>query len=285
LKFSHAFVTALAGLGVIDLAAGLPTTGAIVSTSWTENITRCPDPAARQNAALFDVAGSAEWRNQVSRDLSLHVATDAALETCPDFSGLNRGQLTARGAARHKLGLGPYAAVFRADLAYTGSWYNESSRDGTRLNGILSWSQRWSESWQTLLAGEFMHNDGHSPAYDYQNLGLSLEARYDLTARWQVTAGLRRQWGDQLVYAWLGGSGADFPYVHEIWQNTTPDPTFGPNWYAYSMEARAVSGWIALAWAVGANTSLPLRYEEISVVGDGESYRCRMISLSLIHRF
>jgi hypothetical protein len=284
-KLSHVIVTALAGFGAFRLATGTPVTGAYASAGWTENITRCPDPAARHDAALYDLAGSAEWRTQVSRDVSLHGATEAGLESCPEFEGLNRGQLGLRGTVRRKLGLGPYAAVLRADLAYTGSWYHESSRNGTRLNAVLSWSQRWNDNWQTLLAGEFMHNDGHSPAYDYQNEGLSFEVRYDLSARWQLTAGLRRQWGGQIVYAWLGGSGADFPYVYEIWENTTPDPTFGRNWYAYSMQARAVSGWVACSYALGPNTSLPLRFEEISVVGEGESYRSRMTSLSLVHRF
>jgi hypothetical protein len=175
--------------------------------------------------------------------------------------------------------------VLRADLAYTGSWYNESSRNGTRLNAVLSWSPRWNDSWQTVLAGEFMHNDGHSPAYDYQNRGLSFEARYDVSARWQLTAGGRRQWGGQIFYAWLGGSGAYFPYDYERWINTMDDTTFGKNWYAYSMDSTADTGWVSLSYALGPNSSVPLRFEETHVYNPGENYRCRMYSLSLVHRF
>ncbi|MEI6106818.1 MAG: hypothetical protein WCR49_07345 [Opitutae bacterium] len=285
MKLSHALVIALAGFGAISLSAGDPVISAFTSATWTDNITRCPDPVARKNAALYDVAGSTEWRTQASRDVSLHFATDAGLEACPEFDGLNRLQVGARGAVRRKLGLGPYAPVLRADLGYTGSWYKESSRTGTRFNAVLSWSQRWNDNWQTIMAGEYMHNDGHSPAYDYQNRGLSFEARYDFSARWQLAAGVRRQWGDQIFYAWLGGSGAFFPYDYDQWKNTAEDTTFGKNWYAYSMDSTANSGWVSLSCALGANTSLPLRWEEVHVFNYGESYRCRMLSLSLVHRF
>ncbi len=262
-----------------------PLLSAIATAAWAENITRCPDPAAVKNATLYEITGNAEWRRQVTREATVQFAADAGWQSCPEFSGLDHASLGLCIAVRHKPGLGPFAPVWRADISYTDSWYRNTEHNGTRLYASVSWSQRWNDSWQTVLTGEYLHNDGHSPAYDHQNHGLALEVCYDLAAQWQLTSGLRRQWGDQVAYAWLGGSGASFPYVFEIWKNTTDSATFGRNWYAYTMDAHADSGWLSVSRALGNKSSLTLRFEETSVVGQGESYRTSQVSLNFAHRF
>lgn len=272
-------------LGFAFIARAEPVISGSGSVSWTENITRSPYEEAGKDAAIYAASAEAEWRNQLSRDLSLAFSTKAGLEKCPRFDGLDRTLAGLTLAARRKAGLGPMAPVFRADLSFTGSWYRETMRTGNRWDAGLSWSKRWSDSWQTVLAADFMVNNGRARVYDYQHGGLSLEGRYDLSDRWQLTGGLKREWGDQVTYAWIGGSGASFPYVFEIWKNTTDIPTYGPNWQAYTMSAHADKVWLELSPALGRDRSLPIRYEQTIVVGHGESYLTRMLSLSYVQRF
>ena len=285
MRISHALFAALIFFGADGAAGAGPTMSTSASATWEENITRCPDNDAAQNAMLYDVTGEARWRNQVSRDVSLHFGANAGIESCPRYDGLSRILVGGQFALQRKVGLGPLAPVFRADLSYTGSRYRETERNGTRLLAGFSWSKRWNESWQTVLAAEYMTNHGRARVHDYSNRGLSFEARYDFAERWQFAAGLKRQWGEQVTYAWLGGSGADFPYAYEIWKNTADSPTFGNNWSVYTIDAHADTLWISISPALNGDRSLPLRYEQTSVVGHGESYKVRMISLSFVQRF
>ena len=285
MKFLHVLLTAAICLGAQNPGAAEPVLTARASASWVDNITRSPYIDAAHDAALYDVTGVAEWRTQVTRDVSLQFAANAGFESCPKYDGLDRVLAGVRFTLRRKLGLGPFAPAFRAELSYAGNWYRDSLRNGTRLVAGFSWTQRWNDSWQTLLSADILHNDGHAAAYDYHNRGLSLEARYDINERWELAAGAERRWGEQLTYAWLGGSGATFPYVFEIWKNTIDIPTFGPNWNAYSLDARADTVWFSISPALGGNRSLPLRFAQTSVVGRGESYKTRLISLSFVQRF
>ena len=286
MKKSPALLASLLFLGcALAPGAASPLLSSSASASWVDNITRSPYIDAAHDAAVYDVTGAAEWHNQLSRDVALQYGANAGYESCPKYDGLDRVLAGVQFAVRRKLGLGPYAPAFRAELSYTGDWYRESLRNGTRLVAGFSWTQRWNDSWQTVLAGDFLHNDGHAAAYDYHNRGLSLEARYDINERWQLAAGAERRLGEQITYAWLGGSGATFPYVFDIWKNTTGISTFGKNWNAYSIDAHADSVWLSISPALGGNSSLPLRYEQTAVVGRGESYHTRMISLSFVKRF
>ncbi len=285
MKLSPTLLAAIIGLSAPCVCAADPVMIASASTSWEDNITRCPDPDAARSAALYDITGSAEWRNQLNRDVALQFEADAGVETCPRYDGLDRMLAGVELSVRRKFGLGPLAPAFRAGLSFTGSSYRESFRNSTRLIAGLSWTKRWDESWQTVLAAEFLRNDGRAHVYDYQNQGLSFEVRYDLSERWQLAAGVRRQWGDQVTYAWLGGSGALYPYGYETWKNSTDVSTYGPNWNAYTIDAHADSYWFSISPALDGNRSLPLRFEETAVVGKGESYRTRLISLSFVQRF
>ena len=285
MRIPTALVAALVSVGAVDIAGAEPITSASASATWVENITRCPDPAAAHDAMVYDGTFEARWRNQISRDVSLHFEANAGIESCPRYDGLDRVLLGAQVAMQRKFGLGPFAPLLRATLSYTGSSYREKWLNGTRLLAGLSWSKRWNDNWQTVLTAEYMSNNGRAHVYDYRNRGLSFEAHYDFTERWQLTAGLKRQWGEQMVYAWLGGSGASFPYDYDSWKNTTEVRTYGRDWYAYSMDAHADSAWISISPALGGNRSLPLRLEQTSVAGRVERYKVRMISLSFVQRF
>jgi len=285
LKLLPVLIAGLSCSGILRLVAADFVTSVDTSVSREDNVTRCPDPEAVKSGTFYDVSGSAEWRTQVSRDVSVQFSTDAGLQSCPEFSGLDRSSAGLHFGLRRKLGLGPLAPALRADLSYTESWYRDTAHNGTRLNASLSWSQRWNETWQTVLTGEYLNNDGHSHAYDYSNRGLAFETRYDFSEKWQLTAGLRRQWGDQVTYAWVGGSGAYFPYVGEIWQNSSESTTFGRNWYAYTIDAHADTVSLSASYALDPNSSLTLRFDTTSVVGHGESYHNRQVSLNLAHRF
>jgi hypothetical protein len=285
LRFSHSFLAIVTCLGAQVAGAAPPSLSTGASACWEQDITRTPYPEAARDAAIFDLAGVAVWHQQLSRDISLEFGANAGLESCPKYDGLDRVLGGVQLAVRRKFGLGPYAPAVRAELSYTGSSFRESGRDSMRLDAALSWTKRWGDSWQTVVSGEFMRNDGREHVYDYQNRGLSLAAHYDLTEQWQLSGGVRRQWGEQITYAWLGGDGANFPYVFDIWKNTTDSPTFGHNWSVYTIDAHADSFWFSLSPAIGDNRSLSLRMEQTSVVGRGESYKTRRISLSFVQRF
>ena len=135
------------------------------------------------------------------------------------------------------------------------------------------------------MAARYAGNDGRAASYDHHNRGLSFVTNYDLTERWQLSGGIRREWGEEVTYAWVGGSGASYPYAYDTWKNTVEVPTYGPNWKAYTIDAHTDTVWFSLSPALGPDRSLPLRIEQTAVVGRGESFRCHLISLSFVQRY
>jgi len=285
LKLLGLLSVAAAVTGVTLPALGGPVLSSAASATWEDNITRTPFAGAMHDAFTYTLGGDAEWHDQLSRDIALQYGAGAELEHCPKYDGLDRVEGSLKAALRRKVGLGPYAPAFRAEVCYSASSYRDSQHDGTRFTANLSWSQRWNDSWQTVVAANYLQNDGRAACYDYHNRGLSAEARYDLTERWQISAGARRQFGEQVVYAWLGGAGAAYPYAYATWKNAVEIPTFGRNWYGYTIDAHADSFWLELSPALGSNSSLPLRFEQTAVVGRGEGFHTRLLSLSFVKRF
>lgn len=278
-------VVALIALGAFGSLRAGPATSASLAAVWEGNITRTTFSGGSHDAMLYAGNFEAQWHDELTRDVSLQFNANAEAESCPRYDDLDHLSLGAEIALQRKFGLGPLAPVLRADLACTGSAYRGTERNGARLLAGLRWSRRWNESWQTVLAADYLANTGRARVYDYHNHGLSLEAVYDFAGRWQLTAGLKRQWGEQLSYAWIGGRGATYPYVFDIWKNTTDSPTFGANWQVYTIDAHADTFWISLTPALGGYRSVPLRFEQTSVVGRGESFKVRLISLNFVQRF
>ncbi|HVZ65151.1 MAG TPA: hypothetical protein VG936_11315 [Lacunisphaera sp.] len=282
-------------LGLLSVAATVtgaclpgiagPILSSAASATWEDNITRTPFAGAQHDAFTYGLSGDAEWHRQLSRDVAVQYGAGLEFETCPRYDGLDRTDASLQLAVRRKLGLGPYAPAFRAEVCYAASTYRDSEHNGTRFTADLSWTQRWNDSWQTIVAANYLQNDGRAATYDYHNRGVSAEVRYDLTETWELSAGARRQFGEQVVYAWLGGAGARYPYAYATWKNAVEIPTFGPHWYGYTIDAHADSFWIELSPALTGDCSLPLRFEQTAVVGRGEGFHTRLLSLSFIKRF
>lgn len=283
-KLPHAPAQFAAGLVLMVL----PVAGAtsfVGSATWVDNITRTPFGGAAKNAWVESGTLAADWHQQLSGDLSLALCGNLGGEWCQRFDGLSHTSVGGQAILRYKAGLGPLAPVFSAELAESQRWYREGLLDGSRFTARLAASKRWDNGWQAELAGDYFASNARCPAYDYQNRGLALELTRDPTETWQVRFGARRQWGEQMVYAWLWGAGASFPWAYGIWKNTAEIPTFGAHWYAYSMDATADSFWVSLSPAIGRDQSLPIRFEQVHVKGAGEAYTSRMLSVSYVIRF
>ncbi|MDI1320651.1 MAG: hypothetical protein PSW75_10740 [bacterium] len=281
----HTLLAALLLIGAAGFVRAGPTTSASLSAAWEENITHTTFEAEAYDAMLYEGNFEGQWHSQVSHDVLLNFGANAGFESCPRYHDLDRVLLGAEVGIQRKFGLGPLAPVLGADLSYTGSASRGSERSGARLLAGLKWSRRWNESWQTVVAADYMANTGRARVYHYSNHGLSLETHYDFAEHWQLTAGCKREWGEQVAYAWIGGRGASYPYAYAIWKNTTDSGTFGKNWQVYTMDAHADIAWISISPVLAGDRSLPLRYEQTSVVGRGESYKVRLLSLSFVQRF
>ncbi|HVT73284.1 MAG TPA: hypothetical protein VHD61_09115 [Lacunisphaera sp.] len=285
MKLLRSLSVAVAVAGACRSGVADPVVSSAATVTWEDNITRTPFAGAKDDAFTYALGGDAEWHDQLTRDVAVQYGAGLELETCPRYDGLDRADASLRLALRRKVGLGPYAPAFRAEVCYAGSTYRDSQHDGTRFTANLSWTQRWNDSWQTVVAANYLQNDGRAASYDYHDRGLSAEARYDLTERWQLSAGVRRQFGEEVVYAWLGGAGAAYPYAYATWKNAVEIPTFGRHWYGYTIDAHADSFWVELSPALGGDSSLPLRFEQTAVVGRGEGFHTRLLSLSFVKRF
>lgn len=280
-------------------AAALPATAAeewpltlSARSTWAENLSRTSDPATARDAAWHEFAASTDLHRQLTADWQFTAEGSAAWETVPRYDALEAWRFGAHGVLRRKFGLGPLAPALEVHAAAVHSRVDEDGRSGTELAGGLRLAKRLNFGWRAAAGVEWSRYYARHAPFDVRQSRAFLEATWDVTDRWQLTAGAARI--DGQITANASGSayaaalaGAAGPAIQSYYRSIPwhVTHTYGPGWVAYRVDARADEWWAGLAVALGENTSLPLRYEHVEVTNRvGVRYVSEFWSLGLVHR-
>ncbi|HET7536598.1 MAG TPA: hypothetical protein VFJ90_09105 [Candidatus Didemnitutus sp.] len=280
------------------LAVGIAPAQTIDSTAtgratFADNLSRSTGATEQKDGMVYDGSASAQWHRQVARNLTFAADGTVGGEWVPKFGGLDNFQFGGQLALTYKFGLGPLAPVLRVDANATRYDFREDGRSGweTTVNATLS--KRLTETWRVSLTGQWLDYAAQSHPFDVRNHRFGIDTSWDITEVWRFSAGYNRLSGQLTANAdgdawedWEnGGLG---PRVADYYNSvpSAPSTAFGNDWIAYRIDCDADIWWLELSFAVGANTSIPLRYESVHVVNQVDiSYDSQFWSLSIVHRF
>ena len=263
------------------------------STAWAENITRATGAADWRDSFRHELGLSAaearEWRTGFLTRAEAGVR-NTYLASFPHLSSVSAG-LNVQ--ARQKFGLGALAPSIAVEA---GLWRRDTrfdADDGWVGSLGLTASRRINSAWRAAAGVDWENAWSRRPMFDTRHHRAFGTVAWDVSDRWQVSAGRGRQWGEFTTNAspgaWqraiTGGAGAD---VAAYYLTTARGPVgaFGPAWVSYRVRGRVDSWWAELAPALGANASLPLRYESFLAENKvGVRYRQDVWTLRYLQRF
>lgn len=284
----------LLGCVFASSAAGTPIEGRAKATaSWIDNLSRTSDPVAQRDAATYEAAVSAAVQHPLPAGLLSSVSIEASALACPEYERIGEHTIGLHASLRWKAGLGAFAPVLRAEASFASRDARFSSADGWTADASLRLSKRFTESWRATLGVDWQEDGARTKTFDARQQRLFTEISWDLSPRWQLSAGGALLHGDFTANAasatWAGAlAGAAGPVIQQYY-NTVPAETtgiYGPAWVSYRIRAQAREGWLELAPALSDRTSLALRYTQVVTVNRADvTYRQELLSLSLLHVF
>ncbi len=249
---------------------------------WHDNVTNADTPtdilAALQTVA--EVAGS--HRVLLGRNDSLLLGARAFADTWSRYDGLDRTGLSTQLTWQHKLGLGPYAPTFRAELAADLFAAREPDRAGQAGTATLLYRQRFAAIMRFQFAHTWSRTDARSLAFDRTGQETSLQLARQFGDAWELTLAVRRRHGTVLAY-----SSPPRPDLLAKGKILTLSTTFdrATPLVAYYFDARTVACEFRATRSLGPRLDLVLTAELRDTTHGNASYQNRLASASLVRSF
>ncbi|MEY2881668.1 MAG: hypothetical protein RLZZ15_4048, partial [Verrucomicrobiota bacterium] len=243
-------------------------------TTWAENIARSSAPSNWIDTLRQEAHVGASRLMPLDTGVSLVGDLEASWVAVPRFTQNNTLTLRATVALRKKFGLGPLAPVLTAEAGLARVESRLRGEDAWVASGAVRVTKRFDDSWRAALTADWEQHYAAGAPFDTRHHRLLGSLAWDVTDRWQLSAGAGALWGDFVASAgpavWaraLAGQitpaiGAYYPTLS--WAVTD---SYGRGWVSYRAKGRSDFWWLELAPSLGRNTSLPLRYAH-SVTGN-----------------
>lgn len=263
------------------------------SATWAENISRSSSPLDWQDTLVGEASATVGLGRQLAPGLMAGVSAEALASGSTRFSRLGYATLGARGQLQHKFGLGPMAPVVQGDVALARREARINGDDGYAASAGVSLAKRFTEAWRARVAGDWQQHYARHETFDTHSQRVFGEVTWDITPRWQLTAGYGQQWMDFVATAgpvvWAralsGALGAPIANYYATTPTFITD-AFGPGWTSYRVEGEADLWWLELSPALTDRTSLSLRYDRVLTVNRvNVKYQQDLWTLSLLHAF
>jgi hypothetical protein len=202
--------------------------------------------------------------------LSLTLSADVDGARQAEYRGLSRTRAGASAAAHLKLGLGPRAPWIGAAFGVLRADFVDPKRDGWHSRASASAGRRLAESWSVSGGYDFerrrsddifdipglVTNFGlRGDAWDTDRHRISARVVYAPTERFALVAHYARLWGDVVATTRISGP------VFAVSDAVARDPDFGPDRFAYRLEADIDVYGLAASWALGDHSAVDIGLE------------------------
>ncbi len=263
------------------------------SGAWVENLSRSSNPLDMREATVYDLGLDATRTRQIARDWLVSYGAEANGFLVPDYSRNNLFTYAANARLQRKFGLGPYAPSLAGQVSYGRTEARIDGQDGGTLSGGFSFAKRLHPAFQISLDATWLRHYAEHATFDLSQRTYTIEAAWDISDRWRLTASAGLLEGDIVATAgpavWaralsggLGPAIADY-YNRTPWKITD---AYGPGWVSYSVKAD-VDLWAAsLSYAFSERTTLDLRLRSAYAVNIvNVRYLQRHWGAAIVHRF
>ena len=275
----HAFLFCASAVALAaapaDWAPNLTTTA-----TWNSNATNANRSSDIIAALELRADATLTHRFALGRDDALFVGGQLAAEAWPRFSGLDAASLGPQLAWRHKFGLGALAPTFAIELAGDAVAARESARSGLAGSVTFAWRQRLDDATRIAFTHERARHDAREFVFDRTGSETALEVARDLDERWSLALAARWREGDVLSYAT-----PPRPDLVALARVRVPNSTFDRPFVAYSVDARTLTGEVALTRALDEATALTFGYEWRQTERGPLRYVNHLVSVTLARQF
>jgi hypothetical protein len=268
------FVSGLAAAPA-DWAPNITTTA-----TWNSNATNASRSSDTIGALALRADLGSSTRFTLGRDDAVFAGAALAAEAWPRFDGLDRAAIGPRLTWQHKFGLGALAPVFSVEFAGDAVAARESARNARAGRVTFALRQRFDEATRVALTHERAREDARAFVFDRTGAETSLELIRDLDERWSLTFTARWREGDILSYAT-----PPRPDLVALAHVRVPNNTFDRAFVAYSLNARSLTGGLALNRTLDEATSLAFRYEWRETERAALRYVNHLVSVALARQF
>ncbi len=258
-----------------DWAPNLTTTA-----TWNSNATNADRSADIIGALALRAEAASSARFALGPDDALFAGVALQAEAWPRFDGLDRAALGPRLTWQHKFGLGALAPVFGVELAGDAIAARDTVRRARAGSVTFALRKRFDESTRATLTHERAREDAREYVFDRTGAETSFELVRDLDERWSLAFTARWRDGDVLSYAT-----PPRPDLVALAHVRVTNTTFDRSFVAYSLEARSLTGGLALIRVLDEATSLTFRYDWRETERGTLRYVNHLVSAALARQF
>lgn len=241
------------------------------------------------DASLRAVVSAGQFL-QLDRSHSLTLTADVSGESYQRFSGMSNVAAGATLSLRRKFGLGKAAPWISLSGSAARLQFNDNMRDGWLMRGSLAGGKRLAEQWELQARYDLERRTGDRSVRAVPTISGDV---FDLRSQ-TVTLDLRYSASETTLlfgsYAWRDGdvvstSTPNFK-VFRASAAITPDPVFGPNNYAYRIDAVSQIASLGVSQAVGQRSALNVTYQRQMTHGERDNnYFKSIFAASYSHSF
>jgi hypothetical protein len=262
-----------------------------VGVVYEDNVTLAEmERDIKSDTALGTSISAGAWT--VLGDLNTLSATaDVSGNVYSRFSGLNSLALGGTVALRRKLGLGAEAPWVRMAGSAARLDYREDVRDGWRYRVGAGAGKRFGERWNVRadyvyerrmadheIAIPFAGLPGD--VFDQESHTFSLRGEFTYNEVLLIFATYALRLGD------VASTTQRNPAIFAASTAVTPDPVFGPEAFAYKIDATVHILSFGLSFALGSHASLNVAYEhQIGLGHGGIDYRDNIVRASFLYSY
>ena len=242
----------------------------------------------RDSAVTASLSGA--HYTQLNRDLSVAVALDFRSEAYQRFSGMTNASAGTTVSAKRKLGLGAAAPWLRLSASAARLEFNDRVRDGWLYRTALAGGQRIAQRWDLQVRYSLDRRKGDNEiaalrtvsgdVFDLRAQALTFDVRYALSDGTLFFAG----------YAWRDGDVVSSSTANaKIFASSsaiTPDPVFGPNHYAYKLDASSRLLNAGVSQVLSRKSALNVTYQRQVTHAQGDNnYYKNVFAATYAHSF
>jgi hypothetical protein len=286
-------VALVLGIHGVDACAGW-LGGAGLELRADDNVTRAQlaQDIKSDSAVVLSATADSAYRPTGNSSLSLALALSGS--AYQHYQGLDNLNAELELAYRWKFGLGPYVPELHLSAAAVRLEYRDGARDGWLYEGEIGLAKRLSDRAGIRIAYQMEQRksdnvaprlDGLPPeitanVFDLTSRKLSLGADYSLSPDYVLAATYSLRDGD-IVSTTL----RNFP-IFLASSAIATDSVFGPDRYAYTMQARTRGLSLGLSRVIGGHASFSIGYERLySLAEHGIDYTSNLVRATYLHQF
>ncbi|HEY2463371.1 MAG TPA: hypothetical protein VGI32_04885 [Steroidobacteraceae bacterium] len=204
---------------------------------------------------------------------SLAAGGDVSGQIYDHLSGLNGASLEGTLSLKKKWGLGAFAPWSRAGISVGRADYDDRYRDATLYSAALEAGKRLDDRWNLWAKYAFelrraapADSDLYgvsSDVFSQRGRSLKLGVQYSLSERVSLTLGSLLRHGDVISTTQAGAT------IFANSKAVAPDPTFGPEAYAYRLEGTTFGARLGMEYSLTAHSLIGLGFQRLDTHARG----------------